>query len=153
MLEWFIAYLIIGTIAINAYSYLVTAPLAEKAAINKVEKENKKLIQTIEKSIPAICPNCGATNDFKSIVCVGCGFELLDEEGASAQKELQEKVKKHVEFYYVLYDVGALSIGGLFAGLFIGPWFGFSVGKLGWPGIISFIVFSFIGFTLVGGTF
>lgn len=151
-MDEYIIYIVIAIIAINAYSYFVTKPLAEKKAISKVEAENKELIQTIEKSIPRICPNCGTDVKFKSIICMSCGSEMqLTEKVASAQKELQQQVKKYAIRYYILYDVLSLSVGGFFAGYLVGPWFGFATGKLGWPGIIAFMGFSFLGFVIVEG--
>ena len=48
--------------------------------------------------------------------------------------------------YYILFDVFILSVFGFFGGLF-GFWFiGFSSKSRGWPGMVCFIIMSFLGF-------
>jgi len=62
-------------------------------------------------------------------------------EGETAQAAAQIPAR-----IYILADVIVLGIGGLLISLFTGYYFlGFSLKAQGWPGLIVFMVASFIG--------
>ena len=52
---------------------------------------------------------------------------------------------------YILADVAVLGVAGLIGGL-MGYWFiGISTKAIGWPGVLTFMVASFVGLGLRGG--
>ena len=67
---------------------------------------------------------------------------LLSEE---LSEENQKKIKELVTHCFILTDIIVLGIAGLIGGL-LGYWFiGIAFGGKHWPGMLTFIVMSFLG--------
>ncbi|MEI8348868.1 MAG: hypothetical protein WCI77_01840 [Candidatus Omnitrophota bacterium] len=71
-------------------------------------------------------------------------------------KTLPEEKRKEIERAfvkkYILTDIIVLGLVGLVGGLLGYFFIGFSFEKRGWPGMLAFILASFLGFTAKGGT-
>lgn len=67
-------------------------------------------------------------------------------------EETQRKIKRILVRKYIIMDIIILGIAGFIGGL-LGYFFvGVSFEAKGWPGMVAFILASFIGFSAKGGT-